>query len=134
LLNSCGSTKQFISDREYNTPIFESSGLKVTVSDVSETDGIFKVSGKLTRANFRKSYKGHVDIAIISPDNEIIDKASVEFSPKFGKIRKNKISKFRAEFKNLPPKGSVIRAVFHDCSNVKNEQNDCGANKACDFI
>lgn len=40
--------------------------------------------------------------------------------------------RFEAEFKNSPPKGSVIRVAFHEYSKENIDQYDCGANKAVD--
>ena len=130
LLSSCSSKNQFRVLENFSIENHESSGIKIKVIDISDANDIFKISGELTRSSIRRSYIGHVDIALISPGKKVIDKMSVEFKPKFLKIRKNRKSRFKAEFKNSPPKGSVIRVAFHEYSKKNIDQYDCGANKA----
>jgi hypothetical protein len=89
----------------------------------------FIVTGSLYRAVLSSYLPGHVDIAILGSDGNLIKYASVPHSVPFI-TNKRRISYFEAKFRRIPPEGSAIRVGFHKEELQENIQFDCGANRA----
>jgi hypothetical protein len=91
------------------------------------------VSGRVTRRiKYRLPSQGHIDIAVFSPKDEVIGKASTSYIPRI--IRRegqHRASYFTARFSVIPPKGSTVRLSYHTQRNSAAKTIfDCGDNAA----
>jgi hypothetical protein len=111
---------------EKNSP----SGIRFSNVKVYEEESGLYVEGKLNRTFVRTSYPGHVDIALIAPDGEIIEATSVKNKLPFIGRSKRTTSSYKALFRSIPPEGSTIRVVFHRKEFNNTSQFDCGSNQA----
>ncbi len=104
--------------------------IRVVEVKVENNGDSFIVCGKIKRNSWHGTHRGHVDVAIADNDGALILSGSTDFSPPFGKLRKNLESSFSAQFAHVPPEGSTIRIKYHENTSPHAEQEDCGRNVA----
>ena len=126
----CASRINLVNEGIYSIVTQDINGVKITTTEISVDNDKFKVAGKLKRTYTSKSYPGHVDVAIISPDGSVLDQVSVKNKMPFIGRSKRKNSSFRVEFSQIPPEGATIKISFHGKTSSGSEEFDCGANAA----
>ncbi len=99
-------------------------------TDVKLDGDDFIVYGEIKRKSVNGSHKGHVDVAVKSSDGNLILAGSTNFSPPFGKLRRNLESNFSARFDTVPPEGSVISIKYHEHNYRYAAKGDCAYNDA----
>jgi hypothetical protein len=80
-----------------------------------EEDGELVILGQVKRSlqNCCDSARGHVDIALLTPDGTVIDSFSTLYSPSnIPKVR-SRSSSFKVRRPYLPPDGIIIRMAYH---------------------
>ena len=126
----CASLSNFTKHGSYAIEEVNSKGISISKTKAYLDDGVFIVSGQLNRKHVTKSYHGHVDIAVLDSDGNIIDKVSTRSAlPFFGRSKRSKTS-FKAEFSTVPPEGSIVRVTFHQVDRSSTGRFDCSANAA----
>ncbi len=75
------------------------------------------ISGEVSRRNAAFSGLGHVDVAVVSPDGEVIGQGIAPYSPKIlpktPGARKHRPSRFELHLTCTPSVGSIIRVAYH---------------------
>lgn len=104
---------------------------RVHISDlaVSEDGNELVITGKVSRRNPSISGSGHVDVTILDPAGNVIEKGSVPYTPttlpKTPGARRHRGSRFEARLPCVLPAGSKVQIAYH--ARVKPESNglDC---------
>jgi len=104
---------------------------QVHISDVvvSEDGNELVITGKVYRRNRSISGSGHVDVTILDPAGNVIEKGSVPYTPttlpKTPGARRHRGSRFEVRLPSVLPAGSRVQVAYH--ATVKPESNglDC---------
>lgn len=99
---------------------------------VYQNDDELEVHGNVKRRAHSSTEKGHVDIAIVSPDGENLKEISTNYTPRIipaRMIRKRK-SYFHVSMPTIPPVGSIVRVAYHRDSKPDRESFSCEGNIA----
>ncbi|MCK4959694.1 MAG: hypothetical protein KAT00_09835 [Planctomycetes bacterium] len=78
-------------------------------------DGVM-ITGKVKRGqkNCCRPARGHVDIAVLTPDGMLLDIISTGHTPhNIPKVR-SKSASFEAKMPYIPPENAIIRITYHD--------------------
>ncbi len=113
LIGGCGGPTNLIKTGVYGVEESSPSGIIFSQITAYQDKDDFVVSGKLKRLYTSKSYPGHVDIAIIAPNGDIIETTSVKNKMPFNIVSRRKFSSFKAKFNTTPPEGYQIHVSFH---------------------
>ncbi|HKI49978.1 MAG TPA: hypothetical protein VKA69_11665 [Desulfobacteria bacterium] len=85
--------------------------------NVKQNGGDLVISGEVSRRNTAFSGLGHVDVAVVSPDETVIGQANAVYSPKVlpktPGARKHRPSHFEVHLNCIPPQGSIVRVAYH---------------------
>lgn len=79
---------------------------------------------------------GHIDIAIVSPEGEILEQVSTFYIPRIIPRKRAGLisgSHFEVRLPAVPPAGSTIRVKFHRAVKSRGEAFDCRKNAAGSF-
>ncbi len=87
------------------------------VRAVKDGDGL-AIYGKVKRTlgNCCDAARGHVDIAVVGPDGEIIDLLSVPYSPRNIPKARSRSSRFAARLPYMIPEDVPLRITYHNDS------------------
>lgn len=104
---------------------------RVHISDlaVSEDGNELVITGKVSRRNPSISGSGHVDVTILDPAGNVIEKGSVPYTPttlpKTPGARRHRGSRFEVRLPCVLPAGSKVQIAYH--ARVKPGSNglDC---------
>lgn len=92
------------------------------------------VSGRIKRrSSSTVTGGGHVDIAVISPEGEVLEHVSTIYVPRVFLRKSHRGSYFEVRLSVVPPDGSVIRVARHKLPLPKSTDDrgfDCGENTA----
>jgi len=100
---------------------------RVDISDVavSEDGNELVITGKVYRRNRSISGSGHVDVTILDPAGNLIEKGSVPYTPatlpKTPGARRHRGSRFEVRLPSVLPAGSKVQVAYH--ATVKPESN-----------
>ena len=108
-----------------------SNRISIRSAKAYQDEGNTVVSGKVKLSkNLPQPIHGHVDIAVISPDGNVVDTASVFYKPRIRTTRMqrkaNRGSSFTARFPGALPQGSIIRLVPHNSIEETADKTDKG--------
>lgn len=96
---------------------------------VSEDGNELIITGKVYRRNRSISGSGHVDVTILDPAGNVIEKRSVPYTPKTlpktPGARKHRGSRFEVRLPRVLSAGSKVQVTYH--ATIKSERNgfDC---------
>ena len=127
----CATQRNLLKEDKYAIHELGTDDLKIEVTNIHLDHGLFVISGRISRISpYKKnSILGHVDVAIISSQGNLIDSISIARRSPFIPYR-IQYSSFKATFSTVPPEGSIIRVGFHKKKFVEYKKFDCGANVA----
>jgi hypothetical protein len=135
VLAGCASSKVNLVDTERVTieRMASEGGVRIENVYVYQEGNELLVSGRVKRRGTgRVIPRGHVDIAILSPEGNVIEKASTSYVPTT--IRRklsHRGSHFNARFSVVPPEGSTVRVSYHARGySAARTTFDCGENSA----
>lgn len=100
------------------------------ISDVvvSEEGNEIVITGKVSRLNRAISGSGHVDVTILDPSGNVIDKGTVPYTPatlpKTPGARKHRGSRFEVRLNCILPTGSKVQVTYH--ARIKHKSDDLG--------
>ncbi len=99
-------------------------------------DGLL-INGRVKRrcASF-SGVGGHIDVAIVSPEGEILEQVSTFYTPRIIPRKRARLlsgSHFEVRLPAVPPAGSTIRVKFHIAAKSGDEAFDCRENAAGSF-
>lgn len=106
-----------------------SAGAHISDMAVSEDGNELIITGKVYRRNRSISGSGHVDVTILDPAGNVIEKGSVPYTPKTlpktPGARKHRGSRFEVRLPRVLPAGSKVQVTYH--ATIKPESNgfDC---------
>jgi len=105
--------------------------VRITSVSASVDKDSLKLSGKVKKSGTGYVKSGHIDLAIISPDGELLKAISTYYVPKSLNLKKRHThgSTFHAELSFVPPEGSIVRIAFHRTS-IEKETFTCSENIA----
>ena len=76
---------------------------------------------------------GHIDIAVVGPEGDIIEQVSTKYVPRIiprRKMRGMRGSYFEVRLPDVPPSGSTVRIAYHRTAIPASRTLDCGKNVA----
>lgn len=88
------------------------------------------ISGNVKCRRFRGFSLGHIDIAIVSAEGEILQSLSALYYPRIIPRKGGHESRFRVNLSQTPPEGSVIRMAFHKVETPSMNTFHCDDNMA----
>ncbi len=88
------------------------------------------VSGRVKRWHSTPIAGGHVDVAVVSPSGNVVDRVSTYYIPQHTRRSPWKGSYFKVEFSDLPPEGSTIRVIHHRIVSPRAGKFQCENNLA----
>ena len=134
----CTSSRVNLVDAERVTVERMASKRHVRIENVNvyQEEGDLVVSGRVKHKSINlRPAKGHIDIAMVSPNGEVIETDSVTQTPPVGS-RRTKQSRgfhFETRFSIVPPEGSTVRIAFHPEKYGPETHNDCEKNAAANI-
>jgi hypothetical protein len=112
----------------------------VYISDVTidqDADGC-EIAGKVYRRNPSISGLGHIDVAVVSPAGDVLEKVSVSYFPKIlpktPGARKHRGSRFEVRLASVFPQWCTVRVAYHGGSQSDKKVFDCGDNAAAPVV
>ncbi|MBW1851607.1 MAG: hypothetical protein JRJ15_09280 [Deltaproteobacteria bacterium] len=109
-----------------------SKGYYISHVEVYQNDNELVLHGNVKRRPHSNTGTGHVDIAIVSPDGEILEEIITSYRPRI--ISKRRLRKCKSYFivslSIVPPKGSIVRVAYHRNSKPDSRTFSCGENRA----
>lgn len=126
------SNRNLVDNAEYTIErVNTSNRIFIRSAKAYKDEGNTVVSGKIKlNKNVPQSIHGHVDIAVISPDGNVVDTASVFYNPRIRTTRMqrkaNRGSSFTARFPGSLPQGSTVRLVPHNSIEETADKIDKG--------
>lgn len=114
--------------------IIPSRGIHISKVYVIQEGDRLLIKGTVKRRSSYNVGSGHIDISIISPEGEVLEKASTNFIPRIipsrpGR-RKSLGSRFEVRLPTIPPAGSKVHVAYHRVSKTDNWIFSCGENMA----
>ena len=76
---------------------------------------------------------GHIDIAVVGPEGDIIEQVSTKYVPRIiprRKMRGMRGSYFEVRLPDVPPAGSTVRIAYHRTAISADRTLDCSENAA----
>ncbi len=104
---------------------------RVHISDVavSEDSNELVITGKVYRRNPSISGSGHLDVTILDPAGNVIEKGSVPYTPttlpKTPGARKHRGSRFEVRLPCVLPSESKVQVTYHARVKLENNGLDC---------
>jgi hypothetical protein len=89
------------------------------------------------RASVGPSLSGHVDLAVLGPNGDLLRRASTSFSPltvSYGTGQGSREGYFSVHLRMVPPQGTVIRVAHHSRLYSVRKTFDCGENAALPYV
>ena len=77
--------------------------------------------------------EGHIDIAVVGPEGDILEQVSTQYVPRIiptRKMRGVRGSYFGVSLPDVPPAGSTVRIAYHRTAIPADRTLDCGKNVA----
>ena len=103
--------------------------------NIYQNGDIFEMAGKVHhRFKFGPHVKGHIDVAIITPDGTISETLSSPHDCWLGRRGRRMVREapFYIKTSVSPPSGSMVRVEFHESQSTDQKPFSCGNNaKAC---
>ncbi len=129
--SACSTNRVNLADnRTVSLERVHSDNITVSRVYVYQDGDQLEISGRVKRRSSSIFNGGHVDIAIISPDGEILEQVSTRYYPRIIRRRGARESFFTARLTAIPPKGSIVRVAYHEAVKSGNGVFDCGQNAA----
>jgi len=110
-----------LKDGTFKFESISSKGYYVSYVDVYQDEDMLVIHGYVKRRSRFGGGSGHVDIAIISPDDEVLEQVRIFPKPQnilSGKMHTRK-STFEARLPTIPPAGSIFRVTYHRASQKR---------------
>ena len=108
-----------------------STGYLFSRTSVYEEGHMLIISGEIHRRNASNIGSGHIDIAIVSPENEILEEISIDYTPRIiPRERRRGGSFFKVHLGKIPPPASRVRIVHHRSLISHNQVIHCTNNAA----
>jgi len=89
------------------------------------------ISGKVKRRHSSLVHGGHIDIAIIGPEGEILDQVSTPHIPRIIPRKSTQTASFTVNLPTHLDYGSTVRVAYHSPKESRHDQFDCRDNAAC---
>ena len=134
VLPGCASNRVNLIDRE-TVSIERVHSKKVYFSrvDVYKEDDKLAIGGTVKSRFYIPPDSGQVDMAVINPEGEILEKVSTSHTPSVFPKRGGGRSlgvRFDVLLAIIPPEGSKVRLAYHKASRSDSKTFDCGNNLA----
>lgn len=97
---------------------------------VSQNGDELVISGKVKCTRFRGFSRGHIDIAIVGAEGELLQSLSALYYPRIIPRKGGRESQFRVNLSLTPPNGTVVRLAFHKVETPSIETFYCDDNAA----
>ncbi len=86
----------------------------------------FVISGMISRRSASNIGSGHIDIAIVSHENEILEQLSTYYIPRIiPRERRRGGSLFKVRLPSIPPSNSTVRIAYHRTRESGNRTFHC---------
>jgi hypothetical protein len=89
-----------------------------------------EIAGRVKRLRSTIANGGHVDIAIVSPEGELLEQVSTGYVPRIIRRRGSREALFTVRLPIIPPEGSRVRVAYHKIEKPGDGAIDCGDNTA----
>lgn len=105
-----------------------SRGYYISKVHANQVNDELEITGKVKRRSYSGTGGGHVDITIISPDGEVLEKLSTFYVPRMIPSRRmhTRESRFEVRLPTIPPTGSKVRVAYHRVSKQDRGTFSCG--------
>ena len=109
-----------------------SGGYYLSKVHVNQVDEGLEITGKIKRRSYAGIGGGHVDITIVSPEGEVLEKLSTFYVPRMIPTRRmhTRESRFEVRLQTIPPTGSKVRVAYHRVAKPESRTFSCGENRA----
>jgi hypothetical protein len=100
---------------------------------VYQEDRSIMVTGRVKSRFHSRFIRGHVDLTVVNPEGEILEKISTSHTPTVFPRRRGRRHlgvHFNVLLPIVPPFGSKVRLAYHDTQVSGGEIFDCGKNVA----
>ncbi|MBW1862595.1 MAG: hypothetical protein JRJ02_09515 [Deltaproteobacteria bacterium] len=128
-----GRSNLALSDTVYIERV-PSSNRSILGVQVYAEDHQLVINGRVKRRNASfVNGEGHIDIAVVGPEGDILEQASTKYVPRIipnRKMRGMRGSYFEVRLPDIPPTGSTVRIAYHRTAIPADRTLDCGKNAA----
>ncbi|MBW1852732.1 MAG: hypothetical protein JRJ15_15185 [Deltaproteobacteria bacterium] len=109
-----------------------SRGYYISSVYVNQNGDELVITGRVKRRSRAGSGSGHVDIAVVSADGDVLEQISTLYKPRIILTRKmhTRESYFEARLPTIPPMGSKVRVAYHRDSKPDSKTFSCDENMA----
>jgi hypothetical protein len=107
--------------------VVPSKGYYISKVHVNQVDDGIEITGDVKRRSYAGKGSGHIDIAIISPEGDVLKKLSTFYSPRMIPMKRIHMreSGFEVYLPMIPPKGSRVRVALHRPSRSVSKEFSC---------
>ena len=132
ILGGCGPTRSnLVETGTINIEHRPSKGHLFSRTSVYEERHTLIISGEIHRRNASNTGSGHIDIAIVSPENEILEEISINYTPRIiPRERRRGGSFFKVRLGKIPPPASRVRIAHHRSLVSDHQAIHCSNNAA----
>ena len=100
---------------------------------IQSGDGVVVAGNIKRRKNSVGTSGGHIDMALLNNEGEVIQKVSTFYTPRRFSRRSLFTPSFKVRFSGMPIEASVVRVAYHNSKKIENSIDlsfDCGNNRA----
>ena len=134
VLSACASDRANLVDKgEVSIERVPSKRVYFRGIRVFQDDSEVLITGRVKSRSYSQPDSGHVDIAIVSSEGEVLEKVSASHTPSTFPRRGGRRHigvRFDVPLAIVPPKGSNVRLSYHRGSKSDSKTFDCGENAA----
>ncbi|MHC4553208.1 MAG: hypothetical protein ACYSUT_10675 [Planctomycetota bacterium] len=97
-------------------------GIVFGTLDVDQEGESTIISGKIRRSfnNCCDAERGHIDLALVAPDDSVLDVVSVYYTPRDMPRVRSRASRFTADLGYILPDDMTVRVTYHERSKAAN--------------
>jgi hypothetical protein len=107
--------------------VVPSKGYYISKVHVNQVNDGIEITGAVKRRSYAGKGGGHVDIAIISPEGDVLNELSTFYLPRMIHMKRihTRESGFEVYMPMIPPKGSKVRVALHRLSKSASKEFSC---------
>ncbi len=128
---ACASNRvNLLKDGTSKLEIIPSKGYYISKVHVNQNGDELEITGRVKRRSYSGTGGGHVDITIVNPKDEVLEKLSTFYVPRMIPTKRmhTRESRFEVRLPTILPTGSKVRVAYHRVSKQDRRTFSCGEN------
>jgi hypothetical protein len=125
ILSGCASNRvNLVDSGKVLIERVDSENICISRTNVYQDGDQLEITGAVKRRRSTIFDGGHVHIAIINPQGEVLEEVRTSYSPRIIRRKGRRESYFSVRLPIKPPEGSVVRVIYHKHSTSTGRHYD----------